>query len=168
MSTLFPASIDSKVSPNSTDLTNTPIDPAYGNGHAAEHKFANDSIEALETKVGADGSADTDSHDYKLGLVTGSDQAAGKVYVDTLVLTANPFATFPQYYTAAMSTGGDLRTFLVAKTIPVNLNLMVFRNGALQMPGVSADYVVSGQNVIFNSALNSDDTVAIVITIASL
>jgi hypothetical protein len=57
MSTSFPDSLDNLSNPSSTDeLT----------GHAQQHSNANDAIEALQTKIGIDGSADVDSIDYKI------------------------------------------------------------------------------------------------------
>jgi hypothetical protein len=41
-------------------------------------------INAVETKIGIDSSADTDSHDYKLSEVTSSDKAVGKTATQTL------------------------------------------------------------------------------------
>ncbi len=44
--------------------------------HPEEHNDIAGATEALEAKVGADSSAVTTSHDYKLSGVTGSDKAA--------------------------------------------------------------------------------------------
>lgn len=59
MSTNFPTSIDTLTNPTASDDTST-VD------HAAQHANANDAIEALEAKVGADSSAVTSSLDYKV------------------------------------------------------------------------------------------------------
>jgi len=59
MATNFPTSKDTLVNPN-------PSDSVQVVSHAAQHANANDAIEALETKVGVDGSTDTSSHDYKI------------------------------------------------------------------------------------------------------
>ena len=68
MSTNFPASLDTLSNPAATDgLT----------GHASQHANANDAIEALQTKVGADGSSDAASLDYKVAELN-----AGKMSVD--------------------------------------------------------------------------------------
>lgn len=77
MATNYPTSIDTLTNPTGTDSVAT-VD------HAAQHADANDGIEALQTKVGADGSAVTTSHDYKLGNVTGSDKAASLTGTETL------------------------------------------------------------------------------------
>jgi len=59
MATNFPASLDTLTNPTSTDSLVTV-------SHAGQHANANDAIEALQVKVGADNSADTNSLDYKV------------------------------------------------------------------------------------------------------
>jgi len=75
--TTYPTSIDTPTNPLATDgLSSVP--------HHSQHSFENDAIVALETKVGADGSAVTSTHDYKLSGVTGSDKAVSKTGIETL------------------------------------------------------------------------------------
>ena len=62
MSINFPASIDSLTNPVSGDTLNSP-------SHAGQHADINDAVEALEAKVGADSSAVTSSHDYKINAL---------------------------------------------------------------------------------------------------
>lgn len=58
MATNFPTDLDNLTNPAGTDeLT----------GHADLHSNVNDAIEALQNKVGIDGSEDVDSLDYKVG-----------------------------------------------------------------------------------------------------
>lgn len=57
MATNFPNSLDTLNNPSSTDQLT---------GHAQQHTNANDAIEALQTKVGIDGSADAGSLDYRI------------------------------------------------------------------------------------------------------
>ncbi len=57
----FPASLDSLVNPTPTDTQNSVTVP-----HATQHANINDIAEALEAKVGVDGSAVVTSHDYKI------------------------------------------------------------------------------------------------------
>jgi hypothetical protein len=68
----FPTSLDTLSNPTSTDLLEN-ANPALD--HDVQHSDANDAIEALEAKVGINGSAVTTSHDYKLSAVTGSAKA---------------------------------------------------------------------------------------------
>ena len=60
MSTSFPTNIDNLNNPAGSDTLA---------GHAALHGNVNDAIEALEAKVGVDGSNDPDSLDYKVSQV---------------------------------------------------------------------------------------------------
>lgn len=62
MATDFPTSLDSLTNPTSTDRMNTV-------SHADQHANANDAIEALEAKVGIDGSGVSTSHDYKIDAI---------------------------------------------------------------------------------------------------
>jgi hypothetical protein len=68
MSSNFPSSLDSLTNPISSNTLDSP-------DHAAQHANANDAIELIEAKVGADSSAVTTSHDYKLSGVTSSAKA---------------------------------------------------------------------------------------------
>lgn len=65
MPTVFPTSIDNFVNPVSTDLLDSLVVP-----HAAQHSQLNDAVEALEAKVGINGSAVTTSLDYKVERLT--------------------------------------------------------------------------------------------------
>jgi lysophospholipase L1-like esterase len=58
----FPSAIKSFTNPLSTDYQD--LVP-----HATQHSQANDEINAIETKVGIDSSADTTSHDFKLSSI---------------------------------------------------------------------------------------------------
>lgn len=84
----FPTSLDTFTNPNPTDSTATV-------SHSSQHSNANDAIEALEAKVGIDGSAVTSSHDYKLSGVTGSDLACSLTGTETLTnkTLTSPFMT---------------------------------------------------------------------------
>jgi hypothetical protein len=62
MSTNFPTALDTLTNPTLTDYLNSP-------SHAGQHANANDSIEALEAKVGINSSAVTTSHDYKIAAL---------------------------------------------------------------------------------------------------
>ncbi len=59
---------------------NTPVEDT----HPDEHNDVALNVEALKAKVGANGSAVTTSHDYKLSQVTGSDRAVGVTATQTL------------------------------------------------------------------------------------
>ena len=61
MASNFPTSLDSFTNPSATDAMDSVTVP-----HATQHADLNDAVEALEAKVGADGSAVTSSLDYKV------------------------------------------------------------------------------------------------------
>jgi len=62
MSTNFPTSLDALTNPSGTDSMSSP-------SHAGQHTDANDAIEALQAKVGVDGSAVTSSLDFRIDAV---------------------------------------------------------------------------------------------------
>ena len=59
MATNFPNTLDELINPNGTDQLSAP-------SHSEQHANANDAIEALQAKVGIDGSTDADSLTYKI------------------------------------------------------------------------------------------------------
>ena len=61
MASSFPSSLDAFTNPSSTDAMDSVSVP-----HATQHADLNDAVEALEAKVGADSSAVSSSHDYKI------------------------------------------------------------------------------------------------------
>lgn len=61
MASNFPTSLDTFTNPSSADALDSVSVP-----HATQHSDLNDAVEALEAKVGANGSAVTSSHDYKI------------------------------------------------------------------------------------------------------
>ena len=92
----FPTSIDSYTDPTATSKLNSP-------SHSQQHIGVNDAIEKIEAKVGADSSAVTSSHDYKLSGVTGTDKAVSKAGTETLT---NKTLTAPTV-TSPTTTGAD-------------------------------------------------------------
>lgn len=75
--TSFPGALDSFTNPLAGNPLNAP-------SHASQHANANDAIAALEAKVGANSSAVTSSHDYKLSGVGAGDKAVSKTGTETL------------------------------------------------------------------------------------
>jgi hypothetical protein len=62
MATGFPNSLDALTNPNSTDSLSNP-------SHAQQHTNLNDAVEAIETKIGIDGSNDSNSIQYKVAAI---------------------------------------------------------------------------------------------------
>lgn len=72
MSSQYPNELDTFANPIGTDLlenANNALD------HDRQHSDANDAIEALEAKVGINGSAVTSTHDYKLSSIPDGQKA---------------------------------------------------------------------------------------------
>jgi hypothetical protein len=80
MATNFPTSLDSFTNPTAVDTLDSPP-------HDTQHANANDAIEALEAKVGVDGSAVTTSHEYRINSIEelNTNAQVGTTY--TLALT---------------------------------------------------------------------------------
>lgn len=95
----YPTSLDTLSNPSPTDLQEN---ATAALDHNVQHSNANDAIEALEAKVGADGSAVTTSHDYKLSGVTGTDKAVSKTGTETLT---NKTLTSPVINLGSDATG---------------------------------------------------------------
>jgi hypothetical protein len=106
----FPTTLDALTNPTGTDKVTSP-------SHAGQHTDANDAIEALEAKVGIDGSTGTTSHDYKLSGVTGTDKAVSKTGNETLTTKT---LTSPKIGTAICDTSGNEIIKTPATTNAVN------------------------------------------------
>lgn len=99
MSTNFPTSLD--------DATSIPVESAgtaLSTNHITNHQNVQDAIEAIEAKIGVNGSAVTTSHDYKLSGVTGTDKAVSKTGTETLT---NKTLTSPIINTPKIAVGSD-------------------------------------------------------------
>jgi len=168
MATLYPTSIDSKTNPTATTATNGPTDATYGNGHAAEHIFANDAIEALEAKVGVNGSAVQTSHDFKLGLITGANQAASKAYVDAAIVSGGVKASSVIYGISRLTSDPSVPTAPIAlngeevSATPGN-NIVVRANASGKLPsgwGGSASGLATldGSSLVVQNPTNATAT----------
>jgi hypothetical protein len=158
MATNFPTSLDSLTNPATTDQLNSP-------SHAAQHANANDAIEQLEAKVGANGSAVTTSHDYKIAqleaAVTAGSAGTKLIYQDVRNQSGVSLAKgTPVRVTGSDGASGKLligaasndteegssKTFgLVSSTIANNSNGQVVTNGLLE--GVDTTGAVDGDPV---------------------
>jgi hypothetical protein len=106
----YPTSLDSFTNPSATDRTNVL-------SHSSQHGDANDAIEALEAKVGADSSAVTTSHDYKLSTITGSDKAVSLAGTQTLT---NKTLTSPFMTTMTATNSSMYGTTTITGTTTIN------------------------------------------------
>lgn len=111
MATSFPGGLDSFTNPSATDAMDSVTVP-----HADQHANLNDAVEALEAKVGADGSAVTSSLDYKVaqqGLTLVKTQTVGSG-VSNVQINSAFSSTFDNYkisisgITMSASTGNSM------------------------------------------------------------
>jgi|GEM_PF-2557522 len=99
MTTNFPTSLDTLVNPIASDDTSVV-------SHADQHANANDAIEALQDKVGANSSSVTTSHDYKIAqLESDSHTHSNKAVLDA---TTASFTTADETKLAGIATGATV------------------------------------------------------------
>lgn len=102
----FPGSLDNFTNPTSASPINSP-------SHADQHANANDAIEALEAKVGVDGSSVVTSHDYKIAqlqsLVTSAVAGAKSIYQDVRNQSGSAFTkATPVYVSGSEGASGKM------------------------------------------------------------
>ena len=141
MATSYPASLDSFTNPTAVDTLDSPP-------HDTQHADANDAIEALEAKVGADSSAVATSHDYKIDALETDVTNINELQLNQQVGTT---------YTLALTDGGKLVEMNndSANTLtgppnssvafPVGSQILVLQSGAGQTT------VAAGAGVTVNS-----------------
>jgi hypothetical protein len=103
MASSFPSSLDAFTNPSSTDAMDSVSVP-----HATQHADLNDAVVALEAKVGADSSAVSSSHDYKIAQLEAA--ATGKILQ---VVSTTKTDTF----SASISAGSDTAITGLSATI---------------------------------------------------
>lgn len=94
MATNFPVSLDSLANPSSGDTLNSP-------SHSGQHANANDAIEAIQAKLGIDGSGVVTSVDYILNNVVATRTGTQTLTNKTISLTSNTVTgTLSEFNTA--------------------------------------------------------------------
>lgn len=89
MSTSFPTSLDSFTNPTGTDILGN-ASPALV--HSTQHANINDSVAALETKLGVDGSAVATSIDYLLKNASSSNPGHKHTYASLTGMMRQPYS----------------------------------------------------------------------------
>jgi hypothetical protein len=154
MATNFPTSLDSLTNPAAGDSLSSP-------SHAGQHANVNDAVEALEAKVGVDGSAVTTSLDYKVanqGLTLVKTQTVGSG-VSSVTVTGAFSSTFQNYkvhyFGGTASTPNDIAVRLGATSTGYYM-------GHIFMPyagsSVSAASVTNGSQWTFAGCQDSPNT----------
>jgi hypothetical protein len=134
MATNFPTSLDSLTNPTATDTLDSPP-------HDTQHADANDAIEAIQAKVGVDGSAVTTSHEYRINSIEelNTNAQVGTTY--TLALTDD--GKVVEMNNASANTLTVPPNSSVA--FPVGAQILVLQTGAGQTT------VAAGAGVTVNS-----------------
>jgi len=101
MATSFPTGLDALTNPIATDKLNNP-------SHASQHANINDAVEALEAKVGVNGSAVTTTLDYKVAQAELKVLPAGGTTGQVLTKTSGT-----NYATGWVDPPGDVIYFQV-------------------------------------------------------
>jgi len=114
----YPTTLDTLTNPTGNDRVDT-VD------HAGQHADVNDAVEALEAKVGADSSAVTSSHDFKLSAVVDGDKAVSIDGDETITgnktfTTGAITSTRPKVATSIDDTNGNELLSVTPTTAAVN------------------------------------------------
>ena len=127
MASNFPSSLDSFTNPSSSDAMDSVSVP-----HATQHSDLNDAVEALEAKVGANSSAVTTSHDYKIAqleaVATGKIlQVVSTAKTDTFTTTSTSYVDVTGVSQAITPTSATSKVFVIitgvtGQTSNANLN----------------------------------------------
>lgn len=123
-STSFPTSLDTLTNPSGTDRVNSP-------SHSDQHSNANDAIEAIQTKVGIDGSSVTTTLTYKLSGVTATGTAVStlgnqiidgtKRFIGSLIASSTVLSAIsPKFTTDIRDSAGNVLFGLTASSSAVN------------------------------------------------
>lgn len=102
----YPTSLDTLTNPSPTDSTATV-------SHSAQHSNANDAIEALQAKVGVNGSAVNTTIDFKLSGVADGDYACSLTGTETLT---NKTLTSPVVNSPSITSPNSTTTTLWGTT----------------------------------------------------
>lgn len=119
MATNFPTGLDALTNPTGSSSLTSP-------DHAGQHTDANDAIEALQAKVGINGSAVTTSLDYRVtnGISNNLNVSSGDLYVDGATGRVGISNTSPAA-SLEINTNGMADPTLVINNIGPNASLVV-------------------------------------------
>lgn len=132
MATSFPSALDTLTNPTSSNPQNSP-------SHSEQHANANDAIEALEAKVGIDGSSVATSHEHRITQLEAIDH------------------THAWAETPSGSINDANVTFTLAQAPSPAASLMLFLNGILQRAGAGNDFTLSSATITFATAPSTGD-----------
>lgn len=137
MSTNFPSSLDTFTNPSASSEVGVEVG---GRTHSEFHSDNNDAIEALEAKVGADSSAVTTSHDYKLSGVATGDKAVSLTGTETLT---NKTLTAPKFADGGFIADPSGNEMVIFDSVSSAVNEITIGNAAT---GNNPSLVLSGES----------------------
>jgi hypothetical protein len=171
MSTVFPTNLDSFTNPTATNPLNNP-------SHSSEHANTNDSIAALETKVGVDSSAVTSTIDYKLKNSASIDPGHHHTNVSLDSIASSKVSGLPTFPSGAIVGTTDSQV-LTNKTISGSSNTIGnilgtstytastgSANAYIMTPSPAVSAYAAGQ--IYNFLANFGNTGAATLNVNSL
>jgi hypothetical protein len=139
MTTSFPTGLDALTNPTSANGLNSP-------DHAGQHANVNDAVEALEAKVGVDGSAVVTSLDYKITNINASNLASGTV----------PSARVSGAYTGVTSVG-TLGSLTVTGDVTVDTNTLKV-DSTNNRVGINVTSPTSNLDIVGNQVIRAAAT----------
>ena len=152
MAITFPTSLDALTNPSASTALDDLTIP-----HHQQHADANDAIEALETKVGIDGSADTASLDYKtanLGAGSYTPTLTGVTNVAASTAYACQWMRVRDVVTVSGKVDVD-PTVVGSTKLGISLPIASNLSAAEQCAGVGASPGIAGQSAaILGDATN--------------
>jgi len=143
----YPTSLDTFINPTPTSDLTSP-------SHSQQHSDINDSVEALQTKVGVNNSTDTSSLDYKIRTINNykivPSVASSNLTVALKTLAGNdPSANDPIY----IRIGDEIRTITGALSSTLNAGSNYFNSGSAELATKEVDYFVYVGYSVTSSAM---------------
>lgn len=142
---VYPSSLDNFTSSQPSSTTDVPGTAGNGTGLAAMLNNYNDSITAIEAKLGVTGSAVNTTVDYKLSGVTTGDKAMSKTGTETATnkTFTSPVLNSPSIATAS-AIGIANATFITGRNAANSANINIVEvNGS--------NYIIVGQPFYMSS-----------------
>ena len=152
MATDFPVDLDTLINPTSTNKLSAP-------SHSEQHANANDAIEALQLKVGVDGSEDPDSLDYKISTVEAQIANLGSSGATTVELLGLEGNNDTSATVCDIENATVLDTFTASAWGTVKYTLQVTRGSDMYAADIivlndGTDINVSESNIVSNTDNN--------------
>lgn len=127
MATNFPSSLDTLTNPTPTTSMSGSL------SHAGQHSDVNDAVEALQAKVGADSSAVTSSHDYKIAdhasrIATLEGASGGKILQVVHAVQTSEFSSSATSFVDVTGSSASITPSSASSKV------LVLVHGSLSMP----------------------------------